>query len=73
MRSDGGVGWRVEVAVATVFRRVDDDRISAVALDMRMSACIDAVAHGQFGAKASSDGHRSVTGPECHRSPLSQT
>jgi hypothetical protein len=52
-RGDGGVGSVEEVAVATTFRFVHDDRRAAVALDVRAPARVGAIARSELESELS--------------------
>ena len=51
LRGNGSVGGRIEVAMESFFRRIDDNRVAAVALDVRMVPRVDLVAQDEFGSK----------------------
>ncbi len=55
-RGDGCVGGRIEVAVQSTFRCVDDDGAGAITLSMRVVPCVEAVALDQLGSKLASKG-----------------
>lgn len=50
-RCDGSVCGGVEVTVMAILRRVNDDRVGAIALDVGMASGVTVVAEGEFGAK----------------------